>query len=115
MDILSYNRVAWDRCVERGNRWTVPVSADDVAAVEQRFGGQLSVDKRLVAAAKVTNAIATAAFDFDARMLARNCVIDEYHLTVGRPADDALLAVEHLGLQVPGVVDETNLSHRQAL
>ena len=40
MDILSYNRDAWDRCVERGNRWTVPVSADDVAAARR---GQWSI------------------------------------------------------------------------
>jgi SAM-dependent methyltransferase len=35
MDILSYNRGAWDRCVERANRWTVPVSADEVAAARR--------------------------------------------------------------------------------
>jgi SAM-dependent methyltransferase len=35
MDILSYNRRAWDRCVAQGNRWTVPVSAAEVAAARQ--------------------------------------------------------------------------------
>jgi SAM-dependent methyltransferase len=31
MDILSYNRAAWNRFVEQGNRWTVPVSSEEVA------------------------------------------------------------------------------------
>ncbi len=31
MDILDYNRQAWDRQVERGNRWTVPVSPDVIS------------------------------------------------------------------------------------
>ncbi|MEW4568350.1 class I SAM-dependent methyltransferase [Tautonia sp. JC769] len=30
-DILSYNRTAWDRQVERGNRWTVPVDPEVIA------------------------------------------------------------------------------------
>jgi SAM-dependent methyltransferase len=30
-DILDYNRRAWDRQVDRGNRWTVPVSPEEVA------------------------------------------------------------------------------------
>ena len=30
-DILGYNRRAWDRQVERGNRWTVPVGPEDIA------------------------------------------------------------------------------------
>jgi SAM-dependent methyltransferase len=30
-DILSYNRQAWDRQVQRGNRWTVPVSSEQIA------------------------------------------------------------------------------------
>jgi SAM-dependent methyltransferase len=30
-DIQDYNRRAWDRQVERGNRWTVPVGAEEVA------------------------------------------------------------------------------------
>jgi len=32
MDIREYNRGAWDREVERGNRWTIPVSEVVVAA-----------------------------------------------------------------------------------
>jgi SAM-dependent methyltransferase len=35
MDVLSYNRRAWDRRVEQGNRWTVPVSAQEVAAARR--------------------------------------------------------------------------------
>ena len=34
-DILGYNRHAWDRQVERGNRWTVPVGPDDIARARQ--------------------------------------------------------------------------------
>ena len=30
-DILGYNRQAWDRQVERGNRWTVPVGPEAIA------------------------------------------------------------------------------------
>ena len=30
-DILGHNRHAWDRQVERGNRWTVPVGPEEVA------------------------------------------------------------------------------------
>src|SRR3954453_7333956 len=30
-DVLGYNRRAWDRQVERGNRWTVPVGPEEVA------------------------------------------------------------------------------------
>ena len=30
-DILRYNRHAWDRQVERGNRWTVPVDPEIIA------------------------------------------------------------------------------------
>ena len=30
-DILSYNQHAWDRQVERGNRWTIPVGHDVVS------------------------------------------------------------------------------------
>lgn len=32
MDIRAHNRAAWDREVERGNEWTVPVSAELIAA-----------------------------------------------------------------------------------
>ena len=40
MDIRQHNRAAWDRHVEQGNRWTVPVSR---AAVEQARRGQWEV------------------------------------------------------------------------
>jgi hypothetical protein len=30
-DVLDYNRRAWDREVQRGNRWTVPVGPEVVA------------------------------------------------------------------------------------
>ncbi len=32
MDVLAYNREAWDRNVRRGNRWTVPVGPEKIAA-----------------------------------------------------------------------------------
>lgn len=32
MDILTYNRQAWDREVEKGNPWTVPVGPEVIAA-----------------------------------------------------------------------------------
>jgi SAM-dependent methyltransferase len=35
MDILDYNRRAWNRQVERGNRWTVPVGPEVTAAARQ--------------------------------------------------------------------------------
>lgn len=35
MDVREYNRAAWDRQVEDGNRWTVPVSADVIAAARR--------------------------------------------------------------------------------
>jgi len=31
MDVRAYNRRAWNREVARGNRWTVPVSAEEIA------------------------------------------------------------------------------------
>jgi hypothetical protein len=39
MDIREYNRVAWDREVERGNRWTIPVGEAVIAAARR---GELS-------------------------------------------------------------------------
>ncbi len=30
MDVLNYNREAWDRQVEKKNRWTVPVSTEEI-------------------------------------------------------------------------------------
>ncbi len=35
MDIRVYNRLAWDRQVERQNKWTVPVSAAVIAAARR--------------------------------------------------------------------------------
>jgi SAM-dependent methyltransferase len=35
MDIQSYNRKAWDRQVEKGNRWTIPVSSQEIAAARK--------------------------------------------------------------------------------
>ena len=32
VDIPDYNRAAWDRQVEAGNKWTVPVTPDQIAA-----------------------------------------------------------------------------------
>jgi SAM-dependent methyltransferase len=34
-DVLSYNREAWDRAVRNGNRWTVPVRPEEVAAARE--------------------------------------------------------------------------------
>jgi SAM-dependent methyltransferase len=35
MDIVAYNRSAWDRQVEKENRWTVPVGPDVIAAARR--------------------------------------------------------------------------------
>jgi SAM-dependent methyltransferase len=35
MDILAYNRQVWDRQVEKGDRWTVPVGPEVIAAARQ--------------------------------------------------------------------------------
>lgn len=35
MEIEEYNRVAWDRQVEKGNQWTLPVSSETVAAARE--------------------------------------------------------------------------------
>jgi SAM-dependent methyltransferase len=35
VDIRAYNRLAWNRQVEQGNRWTIPVSTADVAAARR--------------------------------------------------------------------------------
>lgn len=35
MDVREYNRVAWDNEVERENEWTMPVSAEVIAAARQ--------------------------------------------------------------------------------
>jgi SAM-dependent methyltransferase len=41
MDIREYNRKAWDKEVERGNEWTVPVSPEKIAAARR---GEWRVD-----------------------------------------------------------------------
>jgi SAM-dependent methyltransferase len=35
MDVRAYNRAAWDRQVEKGDRWTVPVSPEVIAAARE--------------------------------------------------------------------------------
>jgi hypothetical protein len=35
MDIVAHNRAAWDREVEQGGEWTLPVSAETVAAARR--------------------------------------------------------------------------------
>ena len=35
MDVLAHNRIAWDAQVERGNRWTIPVSPAVLDAARQ--------------------------------------------------------------------------------
>ncbi len=35
MDIIAYNRRAWDRAVEQGNPWTVPVGPEVIAAARR--------------------------------------------------------------------------------
>ncbi len=35
MSIREYNRIAWDNQVERGNRWTTPVSSEIINAARQ--------------------------------------------------------------------------------
>jgi len=35
MDIREHNRIAWDKNVEWGNEWTIPVSSEAVAAARQ--------------------------------------------------------------------------------
>src|SRR5262245_43241082 len=34
-DVRAYNRKAWDRCVDKGDRWTLPVSAEVIAAARR--------------------------------------------------------------------------------
>ena len=35
MDVLNYNRRVWDKNVEEGNPWTIPVSSETVAAARE--------------------------------------------------------------------------------
>ncbi|TWU30307.1 hypothetical protein Pla144_10930 [Bythopirellula polymerisocia] len=37
MDIAKYNQFAWDQQVRKGNRWTVPVSEETIAAARARL------------------------------------------------------------------------------
>ena len=39
-DVRAHNRAAWDRNVEQGNRWTIPVSAETVDKARE---GQLEL------------------------------------------------------------------------
>ena len=48
MDILGFNRRAWDRQVEKGNRWTIPVSEQVVAAARQGRWSILLTPSKLV-------------------------------------------------------------------
>ncbi len=34
MNVVSHNRKAWDRLVEKGNRWTIPVSRKEITAAQ---------------------------------------------------------------------------------
>ena len=35
MDVVNYNRAAWDRQVQGGNEWTVPVGPEVIAAARR--------------------------------------------------------------------------------
>jgi hypothetical protein len=35
MDVRAYNREAWDKLVESGDRWTVPVTTDEIQRAKQ--------------------------------------------------------------------------------
>jgi SAM-dependent methyltransferase len=48
MDIRAYNRAAWDREVEQGNRWTQPVSPEVIAAARQGDWGVWLTDNTMV-------------------------------------------------------------------
>src|ERR687893_2144183 len=48
MDIRGYNREAWDREVERGNRWTVPVGPDVIEAARRGRWEVLLTDSKPV-------------------------------------------------------------------
>ncbi|MBN1180070.1 MAG: class I SAM-dependent methyltransferase [Anaerolineae bacterium] len=41
MNVREYNRSAWDRQVEQGNRWTVPVTGEEIAAARRGEWGIL--------------------------------------------------------------------------
>lgn len=48
VDVVGRNRDAWDRAVARGDRWTVPVSAEDVAAARRGELRLVLTPRRLV-------------------------------------------------------------------
>ena len=48
MDIRAYNRQAWNREVERGNMWTIPVSPQVIAAARRGEWGLLLTPTKLV-------------------------------------------------------------------
>ena len=48
VDIVRYNSRAWDRLVERGNEWTVPVSSEQVASARRGEVEVLLTPTRLV-------------------------------------------------------------------
>ena len=48
MDVRSYNQEAWDREVERGNQWTVPVGPDVIEAARRGQWEVLLTDNRPV-------------------------------------------------------------------
>ena len=48
MDIRAYNRAAWDKQVERGNPWTIPVTPETVAAARRGEWSVLLTETRPV-------------------------------------------------------------------
>lgn len=48
MDPLEFNRQAWDRQVEAGDRWTVPVGAEEIARARQGIWSVVLTPQRAV-------------------------------------------------------------------
>jgi SAM-dependent methyltransferase len=48
MDVPEYNREAWDRQVEDGNQWTVPVGPEVIEAARQGYWEVLLTDQKYV-------------------------------------------------------------------
>lgn len=48
MDVRGYNQEAWDREVERGNQWTVPVGHDVIEAARRGQWKVLLTDSKPV-------------------------------------------------------------------
>ena len=42
MDVVEHNSAAWDRNVERGIEWTLPVSEEAIAAAKRGAAGHLA-------------------------------------------------------------------------